>query len=190
MFRALEKILVAERGRKKASNVGFKMPLMGEMDLGTVQDNCLASNTKGDFLNTRTNSQGSLRYAFFESPLEEDDTVLNKLLKALLQTQNPTPMALKDLLSYQDQGFLNLVITNKLLSELGVPKDSSFNMAISGYVAKLGSMFVATANIEEGLALLLPPPQQVGLYHRVGDMLGVVVFNLSVIRVVQYDMAK
>lgn len=184
-FRALERMLVTERVKQRAANTGLALPALEERPAGKDDGPFLVTNMRGSFLQTRLSSAGTVRFGFSPVPLEDDDKLLVTLHRAI-SAQNPgkrctsIPEATTALLA-QGHEVRTLVLPESWLPEIcGPDLDSTTareTMAKQGYVTKIDDVQVLVADIPPEMAFVAAAPALVGLYTRIADSLGVLIFR-------------
>jgi hypothetical protein len=66
--------------------VGLSVPVLGEYDItDTDIEPLLTTNMRGIFLSTRVSSKGSVRYGFFECPLDQEPDLLQEFYRVLIK---------------------------------------------------------------------------------------------------------
>ena len=155
---ALRQLFSVETHRQKADNVGFSVPVLSEIEVGLNSglDPLLATNMRGTFLRTRVSREGCVRFAFSECLLENEDKLLVELVN-ILSTVG-APASLEEAESTMKQ---HGVIPKMFVSPV---EDSNPNFKC-----------LQCSELEVGL--LAAAPDKNGLYTRVGNHVGVLVYN-------------
>jgi len=187
-FSILSYLLTTERYRQRAaSGGGFSVPVMSEREVPPTAQPLLVTNARGGFSPTVRNSEGYARFGFSPVPLGDEPRLFLALLDALWDLSVASNWenrfnTVSDALSHMRASSFqpkSLVISEDLVA--------SFSKDLGGVsVGELEGVRVLSAKLPLGSALLVTDPASFGVYTRVGDHLGLQLFNVrqtaSVIR--------
>jgi hypothetical protein len=172
-------LLVTERHRQRAaSGGGFSVPVMSEREVPPEAEPMLVTTARGGFLQTRRNREGMARFGFSVCPLESESTLLGRLYSALGSLSegsnwgnrfSSAPAAIEYM---QASPFKpkNLVVSEDLVSR--------FSTETGELVGNIGDIRVLSAKLPMGGALLFTAPTALGVYVRIGDNLGLQLYNV------------
>jgi hypothetical protein len=172
MARLFEHLLRAERFMPPKGRRGdFEVPLLGEVQLGSMQEPLLATNARGGFVPTRMSRTGSARYGFSVCPVEEESSFIPSLFVALARMPAVTRcsdvrMAVAHLRGFGSEARVIVVSSMDAADILG--RDVSGE----GFVGDSNGMMVVVANLPRGSAMVAVGPEHLGSYTRVGSYLG------------------
>lgn len=199
---ALERLLITERQRPRAATGGgFSVPVMLERAVSVHEEPLLVSNTKGQFVQTRRNSEGMGRYGFFYCPLGQERAVVVRLHAAVEDISKTLGWSNRATTVHEGiQKFVSLRVEPKAIV---IPTDvvveicgegftietAEQAMVTQGFVAEVSGLKVLVAPLLKGTALLTAAPSLVGVYTRVGDYLGLQLCNVRQNIVVVNDVA-
>lgn len=184
-FQALERMLVPERMKVRAANTGFAIPAMEERPASKDDGPFLVTNMRGTFLPTRLSAAGAVRFGFSPVPLGEDDKLLltlHRTISAQFPASRCTSIeeATKRLLSHGMEA-RTIVLPEGWLPEICGPDvaltTARETMARQGYVTKIDDVQILVADLPPELAFVAAAPSLVGLYTRIADSLGVLLFR-------------
>lgn len=165
MFSILSQMFVPERHRPRAGEVGFSVPAFSEVDVVAGVDPLLATNMRGTFLKTRTSRQGTARFGFTECPLAHEEKLIQELYRVLrstaLEREWGTVASVPDACAR--------ITAAGLRPTLVVSSESP---GIHGLRSLLTPSLVA------GSALVIAQPEASGLYTRIGDHVGILVYRI------------
>jgi len=170
MFSALSYLLVTERLRQRAaSGGGFSVPAMEERQIPENLDPILATNMRGTFLQVRRGSQGVARYGFFHCPPAQEPLVLEALVSNVLQFKwanvfGSIPEALEAMRASPFPPKTVVIPPGHVLLE--------------GETVSIQGLQVVTSPLPQGCALVAAAPASLGVYTRVGDHLGLQLYNV------------
>jgi len=184
-FTALERLLAPERIQQRAGRVGHSVPALQERPGSQEEAPFLASNMKREFLPTRISSTGVVRFGFSRVPLGDDDLLLLPLHQAILsQTQADRCTSLGEAMTRLRTHNLEprtIVIPESWLPEICGPTfditTAKTLMGSQGYVTKLDDMQVLVAPLPDDKAFVATTPALVGIYTRIADYLGLLLFR-------------
>ena len=184
-FRALERMLVPERLKRRAAHTGFALPAMEERPTTQEEGPYLVTNMRASFLPTRMSSTGSVRFGFSTVTPENDDKLLTTLHRSLTAQAagNPCPSVEAAIQRLLSRGYeaRTMVLPESWLPEICGPdfdvSKARELMSLQGYVTKLGEVQVLVADLPSNMAFVAAAPALVGLYTRVADAVGVIIFR-------------
>lgn len=186
-FRALERMLLADRVKARAANVGMSIPALEERPLSVEDGPFLATNMRRAFLPTRLSAAGTVRFGFSRVPPEEDDQILLALHQTLAaQSTAPPcgsiPEALKRLTGHKLDP-RSLVLPVSWIPEICgpdmTPEQAREAMGKQGYVTKIDDIQVLVADLPPERALVAAAPALVGVYTRTSDYLGILILRAN-----------
>lgn len=185
---ALELILTAERQRRHASKTGagFARPVLREQHEDAAGAPFLVSNSRGSFvLGQRRSSDGTVRTAFVNCPLDKESLLLAELHRALWETSvqhnwpNRCSSIAKATARMAALGLEPgaLIVSTPFLEEacgkaLSV-EDAEKLMLVQGYVAEVEGVKVLASDLPDGKALLVTSRALMGVYVRSEDHLSI-----------------
>lgn len=165
---ALERMLLTERERPRG---GLSRPLMVETSVPPHQGPYLVSNMTGKFLRV-AGDHPTLRYAFSECTLEEEDSLLLSLYETVVHYGYTAPTL--EAATAQLTQLSSVVINSADLGRLGVDvPEAERVMGLEGVVTVVGGVRVLLGGVPEGSVLAAGIPARAGVYCRVGDSVGV-----------------
>ena len=182
-FTALERMLVTERVRQRASRApGFAIPTLTECPLGPSACPLLVTNMKGDFMQTRLSQTGYARYGFSHVPVGTDDVLLCALHRTIVSTEGAnragSVLSAFDVLAKFGLVPHTIVVGPSRVQEVApdlTVEDAQQAMLAKNEVCRINGTVVLLADLPEGAALVATLPSLVGLYTRVGDYVGVLI---------------
>lgn len=151
----LSHLFQVERHRLKASDVGHSAPVLVEMGADPSVTPLLVSNMRGNFLPSRVSKSGVLRYAFSSCPLEKEDEWFSSLARTVRLNWGSCKTLEEALAKMEAQGRTPKCVVSS--SKVEVPDGC-------GLVITPEPNFVLVA-------------QDAGLYVRIGEFAGVVVYR-------------
>jgi hypothetical protein len=178
----LSHVLLTERHRQRAaSGGGFSVPAMMEREGPASADPVLVSTTRGTFVQTRRTTEGFYRFAFFRCPLEDEgevlvrihDTVWNLSAASRWGNRFRTPReAILRMRSSQLQP--KAVILSRTLAESFAGQEVP-----EGKVTLVDGLHVIVAPLPQDSAIVTAAPTVLGVYTRVGDHIGLQLYNVQ-----------
>lgn len=168
MLTLLSHLFVAERHRLKAGDVGFKVPLMSEIDVSDRSiEPLLVTSARGTFMPTVVSKLGYVRFGFSKCQPDQEPGLLVEFHRALVERSRAN--AWGNVVSTLEEGVglmrsLNIPLVF-VLSSVDDPK-----LAEDGFVN-------LRCPLPSGSALISTRPEVAGLYTRVGDSVGIVAHN-------------
>lgn len=189
MQTALERLLVPERERRQTAQRtldGFAVPSLAERPLEPSCEPLLASNMKGQLLQTRVSRErGVARYGFFECLPEREAPLVQNLFDCLhalaLSEQGVSPTLFDAFEALRLRGFepRTLVVPFDLLKEASGStldrQDAEALMAAQGFVTLDDNLQVLLGDLRPGQALLAAAPSFTGYHVRVDDRLALLI---------------
>ena len=187
VFTVLERMLVTERRGRRAANVGHSIPALQERPASMDEGPFLALNMKRVFLPTRVSSSGVVRFGFSEVPLGEDDElllVLHHAISALPSVNRCTSLrAAMERIRGHHLEPRTIVLPEAWLPEMCGPdfdlSQAKTLMGTQGYVTKVDEMQVLVADLPADKAFVASVPALVGVYSRIADYLGLLLFRVD-----------
>jgi len=154
---------------------------MLEREVPEGLESILATNARGAFLQTRRNHDGVARYGFFPCPLEEEGVVLHRLFETVWS------MAISGSWGNRFSSVAEAVTAMRASAlppkTIVIPSSAAsalFGQEIpTGRVTVMDGMQVVTSPLPEGSAIVATLPAALGVYTRVGDHLGLQLYNLQ-----------
>lgn len=186
MFMALERMLVAERHSQRANRgAGHSIPALQERPSSPEEAPFLSTNMKRAFLPTRLSSASTVRFGFSSVSLGEDDQLLLPLHQAISAlskegrcTSLGEAMTRLRTNNYEPR---TVVIPESWLPEICGPdfdvSTAKTLMGRQGYVSKVDEMQVLVADLPSDKAFVATAPALVGIYTRIADYLGLLLFR-------------
>ncbi len=179
------RLVVVERyPPRPSSEVGFVPPIVGAHLVTREQEPILVTNTKGVLVQTRILPDGHARFAFFKCPLSQEGTLLSAFYSWLVENSaRPLATSVPEALAAYPKG-RSLVLSEDLIGEvLGPrhypPRQVEALMKLQGYLAMVDGRQVLMGALPPRSALLLSEPLALGVYTRVGDYMGLQLYNVQ-----------
>ncbi len=188
MTTAIERLLSTERFQQRAARgAGHSSPVMQERPSSAEEGPFLATNMKRNFLPTRASVQGLVRFGFSTVPLGEEDCLLEPLHTAICAhgTRERCISVRDGIQRLRSTGFeaRTVVLPESRLSEIcGTDFDRTKARALQkaqGYVALVDGMQVLVGDLPSDKALVATVPALVGVYSRIGESLGILLFRVD-----------
>lgn len=173
-------LLQTERHRQRAAfGAGFSFPVMSEMEVPLTHNLLLATNTKGVFVQTYVNHEGFARYGFSAVPLSDEPKLLTNLHDTLLDLWARGSWLnrfsnVQDALGAMRSGPFppkTLVVSEDLFAD----RDAKGSL----HVGDIEGVRVLCSKLPIRTALLFSDPASVGVYTRIGDYLGILLFGVD-----------
>jgi hypothetical protein len=191
----LSRLLLPERYRQRAApGVGFSPPIMSETLCKDPIDPYLVSNTKGSFVLSRRGPEGTVRYGYFECPVDEEPSVVSKIYDTMWNiTQekvwgNCCSRVSDAIVQLRMAGLQprSLVISLPLALRFCEADGAAVAESLTrdGYATTLvcpslpEGLRVLVAPLPESCAILCVNPKLSGVYCRIGDYLGLQLYNV------------
>ncbi len=180
-------LLRPERYRQRAApDGGFSTPMMMERDAYPTQAPFLVTNTRGLFVPSPRARDGKGRYAFFSCPIADESKLLPALYAQLLMLSRtpgwPTPAATVAEAAGRLVKPTSIILSDSLIQSICgdgfTPEQVATLMRIQGHVAIVDGMQVLAGDLPRDSALVTVEPAELGVYTRVGDYLGLQLFNV------------
>lgn len=184
-YTALERLLAPERLHQRAGKVGHSIPALQERPSTPENAPFVVTNMRGGFLSTRLSSTGVVRFGFSSVPLGQDDQLLLPLHQAIsalsreqrcISIEQATQRLLLNGLTPR-----TIVLPVSWLPEIcGADFDvtqAQQLMGTQGYVIKIDEVQVLVADLPPDKAFVATLPALVGVYTRIADYLGVLIFQ-------------
>lgn len=178
----LAHLLSTERYRQRAAPLGgFSTPVMLEREVPEGLESILATNARGSFMPTRRNQEGVARYGFFVCPLEREEDVLLRLFETVWS------MSLSGSWGNRFSSVAEAVAAMRATSlppkTIIIPSSSASALCgqelPAGRITVVDGVQVVTSSLPEGSAIVATIPAALGVYTRVGDHLGLQLYNLQ-----------
>ena len=186
----LAHLLVTERHRQRAAPAGgFSVPFMSEREVPPETEPLLVTNARGGLVPTRRSREGVARFGFSVCPLEAEPILLGRLYDALWGLSmasnwdnrfNSMSGAI-DFMRGSPCKPKNLVISEELVSQFSSEE-------LGGLIGSIDGIRVLSAKLPLGSAILLTTPPMLGVYVRIGDHLGLQLYNVrQTVAVIKVD---
>lgn len=176
-IRALERLLLTERQRRRAAEGGgFSVPVLAEWQGEPGSGPYLVSNMRRQFLPTPGRADGQVRYAFSEVPLEDEDVMLVALHRALVEA-GAVAATLPEALARLGPAARTVIVPLGGLPAMGATdtKEAQARMDRFGAAYEVGDVRVLIGGLPEGSAIVAAAPSSVGVYCRSSDALGLLI---------------
>jgi len=179
-FSIFSYILVAERLRPRAdSGAGFSVPALSERGVADGLDPILVTNARREFKVTRKNREGMARFGFSFCTLEEEPALLGDLIRQVVSLSIQSSWANRfgsvgeAVESMQASRFKpkNLVLPKGVVSRF-----TDENGVQHGNVE--GIQLLST-DLPAKCAILVADAPALGVYTRVGDYIGLQLYNVD-----------
>lgn len=146
------------------------------------QEPIVVTNTKGVLVQTRPLPDGHARFGFFECPLSKEAHLLTALYNWVISSGGKSPITSVGEAIKAFPKSRSLVLADSLVAEvLGPqypPEQIAALMQTQGYLAIVEGRQVLTGGLPPGTALLLADAQTLGVYTRVGEFMGLQLYNV------------
>lgn len=149
------------------------MPAMEERQVPENVEPLLVTNMRGAFLQGRRGSQGVARYGFFHCPPSEEHLVLERLYSTVLTLALSASWAnVFGSISEALEAMRASLVSPKTVV---LPADHELS---EGETVSFQGLQVVVGPFPQGCALVASSPAALGVYTRVGDHLGLQVYNV------------
>lgn len=166
----------------------FVLPFLGEVGI-QGQDPLLVTNTRGGFVQSRSGQTGVARFGFTVCPQEEEHRLLGSLYAYLSEAEGtPRCMGVQSALDHLEGLGLKargIVVSAADASAMLGPDTS----VLDGLAGTVGGMQVFVTDLPRGAGLVAVAPDQLGIYTRVLDHLGLLFQRVDQNLVVVCDVA-
>ncbi len=174
-------ILVTERYRQRsARGAGLSVPYLLERQVDPTQNPLLVTNSRAGFTLTHRNQEGLGRYGICSCKIDEEPKMIRALFETISRISHSSgwanrfasiPDALKTMREspFPPHGIiLPQALVNDITKEPRMPP----------HLGDLEGMKVFSSDLPLGAALLVTAPPALGVYTRIGDYLGLQLFNV------------
>lgn len=179
-FSIFSYLLVAERLRPRADpGAGFSVPALSERGVVDGLDPILVTNARNGFVVTRKNREGMARFGFSLCTLEEEPALLAGLVQQVVSLSvqggwsNRFNSVGEAIDSMRDSRFKpkNLILPRGVLSRF-TDEDGVQHGKIEG-------LQLLSTDLPDRCAILVADAPALGVYTRVGDYLGLQLYNVD-----------
>jgi hypothetical protein len=176
----LAHLLVTERHRQRAAPAGgFSVPFLSEREVPPEVEPMLVTDARGRFVPTRRSHEGLARFGFSACSLECEPILLGRLYDSMVSLSvehgwNNQFSTMSDAIDFMRASPFkpkNLVISEDLVSQFTTDESG-------GLVGSIDGIRVLSAKLPLGAALLFTAPPALGVYVRIGDYLGLQIYNI------------
>lgn len=176
-----------ERYRQRAApDGGFSVPMMMERDAEAKHAPFLVTNTRGQFVLSPRSREGKARYAFFSCEIQDEPKLLPSLYATLLShSRTPgwpnaagTVSEAMGRLAAPGSIILATSLVQSICGDGFTAEQIATLMRVQGHVAIVNGVQVLAADLPVDSALVTAQPEDLGVYTRVGDYLGVQLFDV------------
>ena len=179
-FSILSYLLATERLRPRAaSGAGFSVPAMSERGVPEGLDPILVTNARGGFVVTKRNREGMARFGFTPCSVEQEPAFFTKLcadivtLSGNLRWANRFKTPKEALVAMQRSRFN----PKSLVMPRGVLHPDSEETPVQQ--GKFEGLQVLSADLPSNRSILVSDSAALGVYVRVGDYLGLQLYNVN-----------
>jgi len=179
-FSIFTHLLATERVHPRSSSgAGFSVPAMSERGVADGLDPILVTNARRGFVITHKNKEGLARFGFSPCTLEEEPLVLRALVEHLLiflvsrgwaNRFNSVGGAV-DFMNGSRFKPKNLVLPRGVISR--------FTDSDGVQVGKVEGLQLLSSDLPEKTAILMADAPALGVYVRVGDYIGLQLYNVD-----------
>lgn len=183
-----DRLLKPERYRQRVatSSGAPSVPMMMERDTEPKHAPFLVTNTRGTFIMSPRTKDGKGRYGFFECKVEDESKLLPVLYSTLMTMSRAPGMPAPSLTVAEAVARLKvpaaIVLAESLVTSICgdgfTAEQVSTLMRVQGHVAVVDGMQVLTGPLPQDSALVVVQPADLGVYTRVGDYLGIQLFDV------------
>lgn len=179
-FSVFTYLLVTERVRPRGSSgAGFEIPAMSERGVADGLDPILVTNARRGFVVTRKNREGMARFGFSPCILEEEPLVLSALanqVRELAKTHGwsntfDSVGAAIDFMSGSKFKPKNLILPRGVIHR--------FTNSDGTQVGRVGGLQLLSSDLPSKMAILTTDAPALGVYVRVGDYIGLQLYNVD-----------
>jgi hypothetical protein len=143
----------------------------------------IVTNSRGLFIQGRISSEGVLRCAFFECPVEEEGLIMAALHRSLIELSSQPEWPVRCNTIQDAVGRLQAAGSEPrsiVLPSTSLPSLTGLDpehVPQQGYVTTVDGVRTFTSDLPEGSALVFGAPLLAGVYTRVGDYVGVAILR-------------
>jgi hypothetical protein len=179
-FSVFSYLLITERVRPRGSSgAGLAVPALSERGVADGLDPILVTNARRGFVVTQKNNEGLARFGFSPCTLEEEPLVLSALahqVRELARTygwSNTFDSVGSAVDSMNDSRFKpkNLILPRGVIHR--------FTNSDATQVGKVEGLQLLSSDLPSNMALLTTDAPALGVYVRVGDYLGLQLYNVD-----------
>lgn len=174
-------LLVTERYRQRsAKGAGLSIPYLLERQVEPSQNPLLVTNSRGGFTLTHRNQEGLGRYGIAPCKLDDEPKAIRALFESISRISRssgwsnrfagvPEALASMRASSFSPHAIvLPQALVTSLTNEPRLPP----------HLGDLEGLKVFSSDLPPGAALLVTAPPALGVYTRIGDYLGLQLFNV------------
>lgn len=179
-FSIFTHLLATERVRPRSSSgAGYALPAMSERGVTNGLDPILVTNARRGFVVTKRNREGMARFGFSPCTLEEEPLVLNSLVSCILSLslargwKNRFDSVGGAIDSMNGSRFKpkNLVLPRGVINR--------FTDSDGVQLGKVNGLQLLSSDLPEKIAILMADAPALGVYVRVGDYIGLQLYNVD-----------
>lgn len=179
-FSIFSHLLVTERLRQRgASGAGFSVPAMSERGVPEGLDPVLVTNARCHFVVTRRNLEGLARFGFSKCDLEGEPILLSTLIADMCglivergwSNLSDSVEGAIQLMGSSGVKPKNLVLPRGMLSR--------FTGSDGVTQGRVDGVQLLSSDLPPGFALLTADAPALGVYVRVGDYVGIQLYNVD-----------
>lgn len=179
-FSIFSYLLVAERLRPRAtSGAGFSIPAMSERGVVDGLDPILVTNARGSFATTHKNREGMARFGFSPCTLEGEPELLTVLMRQVLNLAIERGWgnhfsSVGEAVDFMNNSRFkpkNLVLPRGVVSR--------FTDADGVQHGKVEGLQLLSTDLPNKCAILTTDAPALGVYVRVGDYVGLQLYNID-----------
>jgi hypothetical protein len=179
-FSIFSYLLVAERLRPRAdSGAGFSIPALSERGVEDGLDPILVTNARKGFVVTRKNREGMARFGFSLCTLEEEPELLVTLVQQIVKMSIQGGWSNR--FSSVGEAIDAMKASRFKPKNLVLPRGviSRFTDADGVQHGKVEGLQLLSTDLPEKCAILVADAPALGVYTRVGDYIGLQLYNVD-----------
>lgn len=179
-FSIFSYLLVAERLRPRAdSGAGFSVPALSERGVGDGLDPILVTNARREFRVTRKNREGMARFGFSLCTLEQEPSLLVDLIRQVvtLSTQGGWANRFESVGGAIESMRASRFKPKNLVLPSGVI--GRFTNEDGVHHGKVEGIQLLSTDLPNKFAILVADAPALGVYTRVGDYIGLQLYNVD-----------
>ena len=173
-------LLATERIRPRSdSGAGFAIPAMSERGVADGLDPILVTNARGGFVTTHKNREGMARFGFSPCTLEQEPALLSALLQQILHlsVERGWGNRFGSVGSAVDFMKASRFKPKSLVLPRGVI--SRFTDDEGAQHGKVEGLQLMSTDLPDKCAILVTDAPALGVYVRVGDYVGLQLYNVD-----------
>lgn len=179
-FSIFTHLLATERVRPRSSSgAGYSIPAMSERGVADGLDPILVTNARRGFVVTKKNREGMARFGFSPCTLEEEPLVLTSLVQHVLSMSIARGWSNRfdsvggavDFMQASRFKPKNLILPRGVISR--------FTDSEGVQLGKVNGLQLLSSDLPDKTAILMTDAPALGVYVRVGDFIGLQLYNVD-----------